>query len=58
MQWRRTGAPNVQLSLFDNVRDTTGLYNDVNGEPFETWDIGRGFMSTIMNALQLLQVKK
>lgn len=29
------GAPNVQLSLFDNVHDTTGLYHDADGKPFE-----------------------
>ncbi|MFC0559148.1 prolyl oligopeptidase family serine peptidase [Halalkalibacter alkalisediminis] len=29
------GAKNVQLSLFDGVYDTTGLYNKADGTPFE-----------------------
>jgi predicted peptidase len=29
------GAQKVYLSLFDNVHDTTGLYNDATGKPFE-----------------------
>lgn len=29
------GAKDVHLSLFDNVVDTSGLYKDENGEPYE-----------------------
>ncbi len=29
------GAKNVQFSFFDKVRDTTGLYKQANGKPFE-----------------------
>ncbi|MGD8190891.1 prolyl oligopeptidase family serine peptidase [Brevibacillus ginsengisoli] len=31
----KAGAKNVQLSLFDNVHDTTGLYKKEDGTPYE-----------------------
>lgn len=29
------GAPDVHLSLFEDVRDTTGLYKNADGTPYE-----------------------
>lgn len=31
----QAGAKNVQLSLFDDVHDTTGLYNNADGTPYQ-----------------------
>lgn len=31
----KAGAKNVQLSYFDNVIDTTGLYKKIDGSPYE-----------------------
>ncbi|WP_409288485.1 prolyl oligopeptidase family serine peptidase [Peribacillus sp. SCS-37] len=31
----KAGAENVHLSLFDNVHDTTGLYKNADGTPYE-----------------------
>lgn len=31
----QAGAQNVQISLFDNVHDTTGLYKKADGTPYE-----------------------